>query len=499
MKPRTSVRAAVAAFVAATAAAGLTVTVADTAQAATAMPAHVFAPYFEAWTGDDPATLSQESGAKYLSMAFLQTASSGSCTVYWNGDTSLPVSSSSFGSSISTIQANGGGVIPSFGGYTADTTNTEIADSCTSVSSIAAAYENVITTYNVSRLDFDVEQNSLTNSAGIDRRNKAIAQVESWAASTGRTVQFSYTLPTNPDGLDSGGQAVLQSAVNNGARIDVVNIMTFDYYVGTTQEMATDTETAASGLYNQLAALYPSKTSAQLWGMIGVTEMPGIDDYGSGETFTESDATTVYNWAVSKGIDEISFWALQRDNGGCPGTAGSDSCSGISQTTWYFSGVFEPFTGGSSGGSGGGYPTGYHQLVVQNSGLCVDVSGGSVSNGAPIIQWTCKSSGQANQEFQFNPVSGGYGELQNENSGSDIVVQGASTSAGAPVIQYTQNGTSNGLWLPIQLSDGTWQFKNQHSGLCLDMTSNSTSTGTQFEQWSCKSSAAGSNQAFATQ
>ena len=37
----------------------------------------------------------------------------------------------------------------------------------------------------------------------------------------------------------------------------MVNLMTFDYFIGTTQEMATDTETAADGLHSQLAGLYP--------------------------------------------------------------------------------------------------------------------------------------------------------------------------------------------------------------------------------------------------
>jgi len=37
-------------------------------------------------------------------------------------------------------------------------------------------------------------------------------------------------------------------------------------------------------------------------------------------------------------------WALQRDNGGCPGTKGAGTCSGIKQPTWYFSHTFEPFT-----------------------------------------------------------------------------------------------------------------------------------------------------------
>jgi hypothetical protein len=327
---------------------GLVTFGAGAAQAATAMPAHVAAPYFEAWTGDSPATLASQSGNKYLMMAFLQTASSGSCSAYWNGSTSQPVSSSVFGSDIATIQSNGGNVIPSFGGYSADTTNTDIADSCTSVSSIASVYESLVTTYNVTRIDLDIEANSLSNSAGIDRRNKAVAQVESWAASAGRSVQFSYTLPTTTSGLASNALAVLQNAVSNGARVDVANIMTFDYYDGATHEMATDTQTAANGLHSQLASLYPSKNSAQLWAMIGVTEMPGIDDYGPAETFTTADATTVENWAASTGINTLSFWALQRDNGGCPGTAGSGSCSGISQSTWYFSNTFEPFTSGGS-------------------------------------------------------------------------------------------------------------------------------------------------------
>ncbi len=324
--------------------AGAAATGAPTAHAATTVPAHLFAPYFEAYSGDDPATVAAQSGAKWLSMAFLQTHSKGSCTLYWNGDTSQPISSSTYGTSISKIRSAGGDVIPSLGGYTADTTNTELADSCTSVSSIASALEHLISTYNLKRVDFDVEQDSLTNSGGIDRRNKAIAQVESWAATNGRSVQFSYTLPTNTDGLDSGGTAVLKNAVANHARIDVVNIMTFDYYTGGSHEMATATETAAQGLVNLLGSLYPSKSSAQKWAMVGVTEMPGIDDYGKPETFTTADAKTVYNWAVGKGIDEISMWASERDNGGCVGTAGSDSCSGISQSTWYFSHTWEPFT-----------------------------------------------------------------------------------------------------------------------------------------------------------
>lgn len=344
--PSRSVRPLTAAFATLAASAGVLVAAgAGPAQAAPApLPAHVFAPYFEAYSSDSPADLAQKSGAKYLTMAFVQTEAKGSCTPYWNGSTAQPIASSVFGADFTTLRSRGGDVIPSFGGYAADNGGTEIADSCTSVDSIAAAYQKVITTYDVTRLDMDIEDNSLTNKAGIDRRNQAIKKVQDWAAASGRPLQVSYTLPTTTSGLASSGLAVLKSAKTAGARVDVVNLMTFDYYDGAAHHMAADTQSAVTGLYGQLATLYPAKTPAELWGMAGVTEMPGIDDYGPAETFTTADATAVYDWAVAKGINTLSFWALQRDNGGCPGTGGSDTCSGIAQDPWYFAHTFAPFT-----------------------------------------------------------------------------------------------------------------------------------------------------------
>jgi len=331
-------------ILAAAAAVATVIGTASSAGAATALPGHVFAPYFEAYNGDNPYTLSQQSGAKYLTLAFFQTEKKGSCTVYWNGDTGQPVSSGTYGSQITQIQNAGGNVIPSFGGYSADHDGTDIADSCTTVSKIAAAYEKVISTYNVPRIDLDVEDNSLSNSSGITRRSQAIAQVESWAASNGRSLQVSYTLPSSPSGLESSGKNVVQNAINNNARADVVNMMTFDYYDGSTHNMLNDAESAGNGLVSQLHTLYPSKSTAQRWAMVGITQMIGIDDYGAPETFKTSQVTPLQTWATSQGVNTLSFWALQRDNGGCPGTAGSDSCSGVSQSTWQFSHALEPFT-----------------------------------------------------------------------------------------------------------------------------------------------------------
>jgi chitinase len=314
------------------------------------LPDHVFAPYFQSYTGADPAVVSRASGAHYLTMAFLQTATTGSCDILWNGDPATPVAHSQYGPQIARIRAAGGDVVPSFGGFGADSTATEIADSCTDVGKIAAAYEKVVSTYGVTRLDMDIEDISLDNTAAIDRRSKAIHLAQSWAARQHRPLQIVYTIPTAPTGLEQNAIDVLASAVKYGARVDIVNIMTFDYYDNQPHEMAADTKTAAAGLLGTLHTLYPHRSTSQLWNMVGITEMLGIDDYGSGgetgplEVLTIADAHTVVDWAARHHIGELSFWAVGRDSGACPGTPGSDSCSGVAQKPYQFTHIMAPFT-----------------------------------------------------------------------------------------------------------------------------------------------------------
>ena len=150
-------------------------------------------------------------------------------------------------------------MVPSFGGFSADSTATEIADSCTDVGRIAAEYQKVITTYDLTRLDMDIEDRSLDNTAAIDRRSQAIHLVQRWADRQHRPLRIVYTLPTGPTGLEPNAINVLASAIRYGARVDIVNIMTFDYYDDQPHEMAADTKTAANGLIATLRTLYPHR------------------------------------------------------------------------------------------------------------------------------------------------------------------------------------------------------------------------------------------------
>jgi hypothetical protein len=312
--------------------------------AATALPTRVYAPYFETWTTDSLTTVSQQSGVKHFTLAFLETTSKSSCTLAWDGDKAQPVSGGRYLSEIAALRAAGGDVIPSLGGWSADQGGTEIGDSCKDVNAIFVAYRDLVLKYEVSRIDMDIEGRSLTKADGIDRRNKAIKLAQDWATSQGRPLTISYTLPTSASGLEASGLAVLQNAKANGVRIDFVEPMVFDYYDRTTTNMGQAAINALNGLHAQLHTLLPSLTDTQLWAMEGATIMNGIDDYPKKtEVTTLADTQLLRDFAVSHGMSALSMWAIQRDNGNCPGVGGANDCSGIAQSPWAFSDILKTF------------------------------------------------------------------------------------------------------------------------------------------------------------
>src|SRR5207253_3861939 len=128
----------------------------STVSAATALPARVYAPYFETWTTDGITATAQASGAKYLTLAFLQSLGKTSCTLAWNGASTQTVASGRYLSDIASLRAIGGDALPSFGGWSADQGGTGVADSCQDGNQLAPAYEHGLTTHPGARLLHDV-------------------------------------------------------------------------------------------------------------------------------------------------------------------------------------------------------------------------------------------------------------------------------------------------------------------------------------------------------
>ena len=419
------------------------------AGAAATFPAHYAAPYLQISSGDagDMAADLSASGDPYYTLAFLIPQSG--CTPEWeDGGNSV----GAFTSQVNSLKSAGGNVIISFGGESGG----ELAQTCTSVSSLTAAYANVVNTYGVNRLDFDIEGGTLGDTASNNRRNQALAALQAQDPS----VQVDYTLAVAPNGLPSAELGVLQSAQTYGVKVSVVNIMTMDF--GNGQNALADAESAAQATASQLASLYGISTSAA-YARMGLTPIAGQND--DNEYFSQANASTLESFAASNGVQELSFWEVD----------GYDKPVGYA-----YSKIFNQITSGSTGGGGGG-GTSATGPVTGYGGLCLDVRGASSADFTAVQVYTCNGTGAQ----QWTVASGNTLQAL----GKCLDVDAAGTANGTTVDLYTCNGTGAQVWVPQ--SDGA--LLNPESGKCLDDTGWSTTPGTQAQIWSCTG---GANQSW---
>ncbi|TXS81154.1 hypothetical protein EAO69_00335 [Streptomyces sp. me109] len=431
-------------------------------------PAHYAAPYVETWNSPSAMTNARNAtGLKYFTLAFV--IDGGGCNAMFNGDT--PVTDSGWTSAINSLRSAGGDVIASFGGAS----GVEEAQACTSVASLKAQYKKVIDTLNLTRVDFDIEGGAIADTAANDRRNKALAQLQQEYAAAGRKLDVQYTLPAMPNGLDGNGTKLLSNAKSNGLDVNLVNIMTMDYYDGT-RDMGKAATDAATALRGQLGAIWPDKSDAQLWAMEGNTPMIGVNDDTS-EIFTTGNATTLANFAKSKGIQELAFWALGRDKACATNGQLSDTCSGTPQSAWQFSSTFNSVTGGTTPPP----PTGSTGQITGLGGKCVDVASASSANGTAVQMYDC--NGTTAQQWTV----GSDNTVRSLGKCMDLTAAG--TANGTKVQLYDCNGTGAQVW---QRGSGD-TLVNPVSGKCLDVTDKSTANGARLQIWTC---AGGTNQQF---
>jgi len=468
-RPRPTLKAVGAMLGASALAAGVLLATGGTAQAAAnpgpGFPAHYAAPYTEVWNSPSAMTdVMNATGLKYFTLAFV--IDGGGCNATFNGDTSI--TDAGWTSGINSVRAAGGDVIASFGGAS----GSEEALACTSVSTLETQYKRVIDGLNLTRLDFDIEGSALNNTTANDRRNQALADLQSQYAAAGKRLDIDYTLPVDPSGLESNAISLLNNAKSHGVNVNLVNIMTMDY--GSATDMGNAAISAAQGLHTQLGQIWTSKSSAQLWAMEGNTPMIGVNDTSS-EVFSTSDASDLESFAQTNGIQELTFWSLGRDRA-CATSGGTtqDGCSGTPQSTWQFSSIFNAITGGTTpptspppgSGATGPITSGY-------AGKCVDVAGAGTANGTAVQLYDC--NGTNAQSWTV----GSDGSLKALGKCMDVTAAG--TANGAQVQLYDCNGTGAQKW---QKGSGN-TLVNTGSGRCLDATGPSSDNGTRLQIWDC--------------
>ncbi|MFC0431418.1 glycosyl hydrolase family 18 protein [Kutzneria buriramensis] len=285
--------------------------------ASAALPAHFAAPYLE--LSDSSAGLMaddmQASGTSHYTLAFL--IPDNGCTAKWESG-GTPVGS--YSSQIKDLQAKGGDVIISFGGAEGG----ELAQTCTSVSDLTAAYANIVTTYGITRLDFDIEGGTLGDSAANERRNQALAALQQ----QNPAVQVDYTLAVAPDGLPGQEMGVLQDAKSKGVNVSAVDIMAMDF--GDGENALNDALSAAKATSGQLAGLY-GISGSEAYGRLGITPIAGKND--DNETFSQDDASQLEDFAASNGVQLLAFWEV----------ASYDKATGYAYST-----IFNKISGGAA-------------------------------------------------------------------------------------------------------------------------------------------------------
>ena len=372
-----------------------------------AWPGQVFAPYVDTtlWPTLDMAKVASEQGLRYLSLGFITATAANKPA--WGGFTTYEIDGQDFDlkmrAQISSIRALGGDVNVSFGGAA----NQEMAEVLTDKAALKAAYLQVINTYNLKRVDFDIEGGALANKTVIDRRSAVLAEIQTEMLKAGKPLEIWLTLPVLPTGLTADGLYAVNSAVKAGVRLGGVNIMAMDYgdsaAPNPSGKMGDYAIQAATSLQGQLKQIYAGYTDAKLWSMVGITPMIGMNDVQT-EIFDQQEAREVMAFAQQKAIGKLSFWSLNRDLQSPKGVLPNvdNFSSSILQTPYEFSGIFKPFTTGYGSGGGGSTNPVTPSLSVANA----TVTEGNAGTVSMDFKVTLSQAASSNISFTVNTANG---------------------------------------------------------------------------------------------
>ncbi|MFD4754055.1 ricin-type beta-trefoil lectin domain protein [Streptomyces sp. NPDC058426] len=284
------------------------------------------APYlYNGWGNPpSPTTVMNATGVKWFTLAFV--LSNGTCNPQWDGG--RPLTGGVDQQTITTVRANGGDVVPSFGGWSGN----KLEQSCTSASALAGAYQKVISAYGLKAIDIDIEAEAYDSATVQQRTVDALKTVK--ANNPG--LKVFVTMGTGQNGPDT---SLITKAAQSGLTVDAWTIMPFNFG-GNGQNMGTLTTRAAEGLKNSLKSAY-GYSDDQAYRLMGISSMNGTTDVG--ETITVADFRTMTAYAQQHHLARLTFWSVNRDRP-CTG-GGADTCSGVPQSDWEFTKALAAYTG----------------------------------------------------------------------------------------------------------------------------------------------------------
>jgi chitinase len=327
-----------------------------------------FMPYVDATA--TPQYAFENAHESNLVLGFVVSSAGDACEPSWGGSYSLDSASTALDLDrrVARFGQRRGQVAVSFGGAA----NSELANGCTDIAKLTAAYRAVVQRYSVGTIDLDLEGDTALSSTVVARRAQALHTVQQQARAAGDPLQIWLTLPVDPSGLTSAGSAALATMLNAKVTIAGVNGLIMDYGSSLPKGMSltTASESALTHLADQVRSAFAAAghkvSAARSWQLIGATPMIGQND-SSDERFDLRDAAALVRFAEQKHLRRMSMWSLNRDQACGPNYANvtivSPNCSGIAQRAGQFAKIFQAFKAGKpvkfeAGASASPSPTG---------------------------------------------------------------------------------------------------------------------------------------------
>ncbi|OLF05342.1 chitinase [Actinophytocola xinjiangensis] len=285
------------------------------------------APYLYLGWGNPPApaTVMSATGIRWFTMAFV--LSGGGCTPSW--DSQRPLLGGVDQQTINAIRAAGGDIVPSFGGWSGN----KLGPNCATPQALAGAYQQVIDAYDLKAIDIDIENtDEFENTVVQDRILGALKIVKQ----NNPGIQTIVTFGTTTSGPNYYGNRLIDQAAALGANIDVFTIMPFDFG---SANIGQDTINASEALKNKLRSAF-GWSDAQAYQHMGISGMNGLSDQQ--EMTSLATWTQIRDWAKTRGLARLAYWAVNRDRP-CPGGGVVSNCSGIAQPDWEFTRITAGF------------------------------------------------------------------------------------------------------------------------------------------------------------
>lgn len=266
------------------------------------------------------AKLAQETGQMVYSLGFIQlnqstpTNPDGSPCWGWGGYFNLNEKQNDgfqyegIKQSILGLKNMGGDVIVSFGGQLGQSPWTV----CQDIETLKQMYYEVISAYNLSRIDLDIEESNQ------DANNNYINALALKEVQQNTGIKISLTIPILPSGWQQKQIDIILAYLGAGVEIDVINSMTMCYYnygLYSDEDYADASIRALKNASVQLQNIYSkfgiTTTKEECYSKLGATVAIGTE-VGNPD-FTPNLTKKLVEFCKNNNIKMLSYWNIGRD------------------------------------------------------------------------------------------------------------------------------------------------------------------------------------------